>query len=375
MPYSQDSDNNESYVKDSSNNDLIQDNRYAKDKHGQMYYPTDKDGNEFKDVHLGFIKREGVIILPINSQGKPIYDVDSSTGNQIYSQDDGKYIIGYGRDGHQYYAKKANNDEYYPPDNTFAKKLDGCTYYAATANSETVFPKDKDNNEIYMGHVDFDNQHTIPTRYARDKNQNEYYPKTITADSFEADIILNNMYANKTGSNKFYPKDAFNNEFYLPEKSSRNSQISIDDRLLQRYAVTNDKKIILPEVDNKAHVSTKAGFVGIVELKDVLGRLVREKRKLADFLTSKVEVNAPGSDPREYKYQNVQKTIVTVSPPQSTKPVAKVSPTVISKGSCSAIVKPLYRTWCFWVFVIVSLIVKSFAVWWFFLKNKSYFYR
>lgn len=379
MSYTKDADNNEVYEKDSQRNDKVEHGRYAKDKNGQAYYPTDKDGNEFKDAALGFIKREGVIVLPINNLGKPIYDKDNNN-DEVYTMDNGKPILGYGRDGHQYYAKKANLDEFYPPDNTFATKLDGCKYYATDRNAGTVFPKDKDNNEYYIGLVDLDTVHTIPSRYARDKDLNEFYPKTITADGFEADIILNEQYAQKhANSAKFYPKDAFNNEFYLPQKKLDKTDKPIAERLLEKYAVTNDKKVILPELDNKPHIGAGGTLVAGITEQKVLGRLVREQKKLSDFLTSVEDPNAPVVEPREYKYQNDKKTIVTVTP-QNSKPVARVSPIVkTSTGTCSAssaITKPLYKSWYFWVLVIVSLIVKSFAVWWFFLKNKkSYFYR
>lgn len=380
--YEKDTEQNEKYSKNSSGDDIVEHGRYAKNKDNQTFYPSDKDGNEFKDPNLGYIKKNGIIVLPLNGRGKPIYEIVS--GDETYPTDNGKYIIGYGRDGHQYYAQKANHDEIYPPDNTFARKSDGCKYYATKSNGDTVFPIDKDRNEFYMGLVDPDNIHTIPSKYARDKDSNEFYPKTKTVDNLESEIILLYAYAQKSGGHKFYPKDAFNNEFYLPEKQTNKTAIAIANRLLPRYAVTNDLKVILPELDGKFHISATSTYK-VVANTNILGLLVREKNKLSGYLTNVEDTTVtPKPEARDYKYQALKhKRIIEVTVPGSKppKPVAIVSPTYStpnilnmaqSTGSCS--LKPFYKSWYFWVLVIVSLIIKSFAIWWFFLKNqKSYF--
>lgn len=326
-------------------------NRYARDKDQIPFYPRDVDRNEFMDPNLGLIERHGEYIYPKNIvDGKPRYRTDpNNPKRQIYEKIDGREYIGRGLDGHQYYATDENNDEYYPEKNIPAQKANGTLRYARKANGAIIYPKDDNDNEYYLTFVDPCDNFTIYDRYAHEKNGNEIYPQVKLDDDLISDHILHNTYIKRDGL-EWYPRDAYNNEFY---KNIINNDP--EDVILDRYALTNDGKIIVPGHNNTYYISTKRQPK--ITDDDILGSLVRGKKGVSpDFLT-RIEVsNKPNVQPKKYKYlDNLTNIYKTITPPGIKKP---------------SVVVPFYQTWYFWVLIILSSILKSIAVWWLFFRHE-----
>lgn len=348
-----------------TNKVVVLEHGYAKDENGLPYYPKDVDNNEFIDSRHGIIERYGRIVYPVRyADGKPNYEIDPNTANkQTYRQHKGKWIIGMGIDGHQYYATLPNGDEYYPPDKSFARKANGTPFYArkaapsapgAAAIRETIFPKDASNNEFYITLIDFSKPDTVPTKYAQDVDGNEIYPKRKVAGDLESETIINGVYAQKNNNVKYYPKDAHNNEFYLATLKPDGNERTAADIILNDYARTNDGKVILPTINNTFHVPQ--GKTPPVADANVLGRLIREETIVSsDWLTNVEKTPKPQVEPKAYKYRDrVTGVTKTITPPGA------------SSGGMS-----FYKSWYFWIIGIVSLIVKSFGVWWFVFRNRQ----
>lgn len=378
MGYSKDADQNETYDFDASHNVIIHDNRYAVDKNDNEYYPKNPaDGNEIKPPSLDYIVKNTEVILPLNAQGKPIYPTDNNN-NQVYPNIGGMVILGRGIDGHQYYALDKNGNEFFPDNGLVALYDDGVKRYPVDSTANTVFPKDKQDNEYYLTEVNLCDTRTIPTKYAKDIEKNEIYPKTITSDGYLSDCIILDKYAKDKNDENFYPKDAFGNEFYLPEKTAANNRRLVTEMCTKRYAQTNDAKIIIPSIDNIA--TTNNSFTTAANT-DVTGRLIREGNQVSDFLTKKDGDTALKlQNLINYKYRDLRNVIQTTNFPNAVLPksapqkaiVAPISTSVVSPISTS-IVSPFYKTWSFWILVTISLIIKSFAIWWFLFKNKTSF--
>lgn len=361
VEYEKDADQKEIYPKVNNVEQVILD-RYARDKDQIPFYPRDADNNEYMDVKLGLIQRNGVYVYPKTfADGKPRYRDDPNDQRRgrkrkIYEKIDGHFIIGRGLDGNQYYATDENGDEYYPENYKPAQKANGNIYYARKANGDTIFPKNANNDEFYLTLIDPLISDTIPDRYAVESNGNQIYPQRRVDYNLISHFILNNTYI-KCDGEYFYPRDAYNNEFYINPKPATGDIILPADVILDTYALTNDGKVILPGINGTYYIAVTK--LPTVNESDILGKLVRERTGISSDYLTKVEVsNKRNIQPKEYKYLDIKTNIYkTVTPPRL----------------ATKITLPLFKTWYFWVIVVISLIIKTFVIWWFFLsREKSY---
>lgn len=365
--YNKDSDGNEIYSKE-NNMEVIAEKRYALDKDKVPFYPRDAYGNEFMDEELGLIERNGKYEYPRTVDGKPHYRVDPNdqgvVQKQLYEKIKDKWIIGTDDLGNMVYAKDSNGDEYYPEDNTPAKKSNGAIFYARTAaTKEVVFPKNEDGDEFYLTFVDPSEPDTIPDRYARTNNdKDEIYPQRFIKGNIISDHLIGNAYAERDGQ-KYYPKDGYNNEFYITPAPNTGVGTPPTDIVLDSYAVTNDGKIILPSIGGMHYIDPNRKPT--VTQNDIIGKLVREENVApSDYLT-KVEVSVkPKVSPREYKYFDVQNNIFkTVKPPSSSSTTPPQIPPV--QITATHFFK---RWWYVWLLIVSIVILKSFVVWLFFFR-------
>lgn len=358
--YEKDANQNELYPTVNNKEQVVL-GRYARDKDGIPFYPRDEDKNEFMDPYLGLIQRNGEYVYPKTfADGKPRYRDDPNDPNpnkrKIYEKIDGRFIIGRGLDGNEYYATDERYSDYYPEDNTPARKANGKIFYAREKNGRIRFPTDADGNEFYLTLVDPCNSDTIPDRYAK-QNGKEMYPQIMLDDNLISDYVLNNTYIVRDKI-KYYPKDAYNNEFYIdPEgiNDATGKKFLPREIFLDTYAITNDGKVILPGINGKHHIeSTKNPEI---KESDILGKLVRGKTGASSDYLTKVQVsNKPTIEPKKYKYLDFKTNIYkTVTPP----------------GIRAEITIPFFKTWYFWVLITLSLIIKSFTICWLFFKNRA----
>lgn len=345
--------------------EVILGNRYACKSNGTSYYPRDDFGNEYRINGLNLIEKNGKYFYPRTLSGKPRYAVVN--GCQIYDTVAGKPIIGTGLDGKQYYARDNNGNEYYPSDNTPALLADGTPYYASAMDGKHIFPIDKLGNEYYLTFVDLNNPETIPNRYAKSNTNDEIYPLRVTDDDDEEQYLIGNKYAVDRNKKPYYPTDGYKNEYYRIITSvdliEYNSKGTLNEIVLERYALTNDGKIILPTVNNIYYIdpNIKPSIQGT----DVIGRLIRENDQISDFLTSvtdPVYKSTNSTYVKPYKYRTLvsnELMFVIPKPPTSTFNIVGIINTVM----------PFYRRWCFWILIVVLLIVKSFLIWWFYFRD------
>ena len=375
MGYSKDAENNETYVV-VGNTATVEENRYARDKDGKPYYPKDGSNNEFKPPSLqDYITINGEVVLPLNAQGKPIYPKDPNNANlEVYPVINGKKILGKGMDGHQYYAQN-NSDEYYPDDGTIGFYNDGIKRYATGSNSETIFPKDSQNNEYYLMEVNIYDLRTVPSKYAKDKDSNEIYPKRITSDGYLSDCILTDAFARNKSNAYYYPKDAFDNEFYLPEKKANASDRPVAEMCIPtRYAQTNDAKILLPVKNNSVSRNTSNAFPAVANA-EIVGPIIREGNQASDYLTKKDgDTSLKSSKPIDYRYRDQRNLIKKTNFQNAVAPKTQKSAIAIAVcPALSTVSTPFYKTWSFWILITVSLMIKSLAIWCFFFRNKISF--
>lgn len=360
--YSRDVDGNEVYSTE-NNVEVVVQNRYAMDKDNIPFYPRDENQNEFMDPELGLIERNGEYIYPKSADGKPQYRDDPNDQGlikkKLYEKINDKWIIATDFNGDQCYATDANGNEYYPEDNTAAKKANGTIFYARTAKRDVIFPRNSNNDEFYLTFIDPSEPDTNPGRYARKSNNiDEIYPQRLVTDNLVSDYIINNEYARHNGV-KYYPKDGYNNEFYI-NLPSNTGAAPPTDLVLNTYAVTNDGKVILPDIGGVHYIAPN--IQPTVKETDILGKLVREGNVVSrDYLT-KVEVsNKPKVIPKKYKYFDLRFNIFKTIYPAGT---ATASPINITKI-------PIFKTWYFGVIVLSLLIIKSFLIWWLFFRHKN----
>lgn len=344
--------------------ELILGNRYAC-KSGNSYYPRDEFGNEYRINGLNLIERNGKYNYPMTANGKPRYSIVN--GSQVYEIVAGKQIIGTGLDGKQYYAVDRHGDEFYPDDNTPALLADGTPYYASARDGQHIFPIDMFGNEFYLTFVDLNKPQTIPNRYAVSIKNKEIYPLRKTNDENEEQYLIENKYAVDQNGKPYYPKDGYKNEYYRKITSVDLNKFSrvrtLKQILLERYARTNDGKIILPTINNVYYINPN--IKPQIETANVIGRLIREDYEVSDFLTNVLDpsfnpINSTYFGP--YKYRTLisnELTLVIPKPPPTTVGIVGIINTAI----------PFYRRWCFWALVVVVLIVKSSIIWWFYFKN------
>lgn len=337
--YLTDDEGNETYGRDGIGQEVVED-RYARDKNGTPFYPRNLLG-EFMDERLGIIERFGEYVYPITFVGTPAYR--SENGKEVYEKKNGQWLIGRGVNGDEYYAKNEQNVEYYPADNTPARKADGSIFYASQSN-KTIFPKDAHGHEYYLTTIDEYSWHTIPTRYAL-QGTTEIYPKRMMMDGLESDYAINNEYAQRNGV-KYYPKDGYHNEMYIIIYNWR-----LGMSLLSEYAVTNDGKVILPSpYAASGQYYIQKDLNPPVSKEDILGMLIREKLIMSSDYVTKVDGPVkPQVEPVEYKYYAFKTNIITtVSPPRLKQRTTE------------------QRTW--YVVWIIALLVEILLMGWFVYK-------
>lgn len=363
VEYQKDENQNEIYPR-ANNADKVILNRYARDKDQIPFYPKDVNNNEFMDLDLGLIERNGEYVYPkMAANGRPRYRDDPNDQGpiktKIYEKINGQWIIGRGLDGHQYYATKNDGSEYYPENNMPAQRANGTIYYARDFNRnsphDVIFPKNADGDEYYLTFIDLCNlEDTNPGRYAHKKNGDEIYPQRRIDYDLISDYIINNRYI-KCGGKACYPRDAYNNEFYIDPEPISGAQLVPDDLILENYAVTNDGKVILPGINNTFYIYLTMN--PIVTEPDILGKLVRERKGVSSDYLTKVEIsNKPKVEPKKYKYLDFNTNIYK---------------TIIPAGYTS-IKKPFFKTWYFWIVVVVSLILQTFGIWWIFFRQPKF---
>lgn len=362
--YNVDADGNEIYPTD-NNVEVVVEKRYALDKNNIPFYPRDANRNEFINPELGLIERNGEYIYPKTVDGRPNYRDDPSdqgvVKRKVYETINNKTIIGRNWDGDQCYATDKNGDEYYPADNTPAKKANGTIFYARTAANDIIFPINSDGDEYYLTFINPLEPDTNPGRYARQNNNtDEIYPQRLTIDNLLSDYIINNKYAEKN-SEKYYPKDGYNNEFYIKPVNNTGGAVPPTDIVLSNYAVTNDGKVILPGIGGKHYIDPNKKPA--VADTDILGKLVREGKKISSDYLTKVEVsNKPKVPLKKYKYYDFNTNIFKTIYPAGTG---------VTSSQITILKIPFYKTWYFWVFVLSIFILKSFAIWWFFFRHSG----
>lgn len=381
MSYKKNADGDEYYEKDANNDEVVKDRRYAKDRNEQPFYPRDRHGNEFASdaVTPKYISRSGRLVLPFKVNGDPNYEADATTNAEKYPVVDGKAFFGVNMAGHEVYAKTATLDEFYPSDQTPAKRSDGTKYYARTTGTVTVFPKEG-TKEVYIDYIDPNNVYTIPTRYAKDANNHEYYPETITNEGYVSDYVVGEKYAEMHGTNqKVYPRDAHNNEFYLPDKTKAGASRQIGDLIVgptKRYAATNDKKVILPSVSGNPALDPGIADPVVDLATNVKGLLIRDKSSYSGFLTDVNNPSAPAVTLMQYSYMKDKRILENVSPagaepgrkPRSAPAVAPAAP---AKPSAASQPARSYGTWFELVLIAFFLILEGFVLWWFFLRDRT----
>lgn len=343
MSYRTDARGNEVYDKDADGNEVPGLSRYAENRHGESFYPRDKDGNGYIDERHGLIRNsDGAPVLPLTTLGMPRYPKNLN-GDDMYPDHKGRSVFGVGTDGHQYYAQTVVGDEYYPSDGTPATRSDGTFYYAKSRQWTTVFPFDEHGDEMYLGLVNESVRHSIPDRYAQKKDGSEYYPLKRTADGLLSECLLKAGldwdYAKAMPKGWLYPKDAYGNEFYVPDVYSDGIARSLDTRVVHRYAVTNDLKVIVPTVGNTFafHLWKEP----ILTPDDVLGELYREQGRWQGFVTRVTLPLTLSLVRKDYKYRRNGNHIVTVW------------------------ARPFYKQWWFWVLVVLVVVAKLFIIlWW-----------
>lgn len=115
MPYQKDTKDNEEYTVDATSKDeVIQDDRYAKDKDGIPYYPKKVNGDEYLVLVAGLIERDGESVYPLKkSDGKPNYRTEAvgTKTKEVYEKVGNEEKIGRGSDGDQVYAKNENQKQ------------------------------------------------------------------------------------------------------------------------------------------------------------------------------------------------------------------------------------------------------------------------
>lgn len=324
----------EVYETDNAGNQIILNRRYAKDASGNFFYPVNAHGHQYLIDGNIYIEMNGEKILPLDVDGIPQYPTDIHGEAFYLKNQNNKYVIGKGRDGHQYYAKYIGGDEFYPPDGMFGKNIDnsintevfakmkdGTLKYTLSFDSKTIFPRDIQNNEYYLNRVDINNSYTIPTTYAMDKDGNEFYPKTLTTDNLESDAILNDKYAKNNLNKPFYPQDAFNNEFYISTKHLKRPIAGIDLLIQGRYAVTNDLKIIVPNIANQPEFSA-SNIPPTLNNNHIVGQIIRENHSVSDYLTLETYGHLKKRAGKKYRYRLKQNFVIREVDPLPQAPPA-----------------------------------------------------
>lgn len=298
----------EIYPKDKYKNDkpifTQSDVLYTKDKDGNEFYPKLADGTEMLYERFAYTGT-GAIKYPIDKNKRPQYDIDPITDDEKYHIDPktGMLVIGKDGDGNQVYAKKGNGDEFYPAKGIHAETKDGLPVYAISNEGEIIFPTDVEGNEEYLrDNKDFDiiySAKELLPRYAKDKNGNEIYPiQEIISDSGTSmEVIIRKKYA-IWNNRPYYPLDAYGNE-YIIHKKDANGNLNEKESFPLSYPITNDKWVIVPNVNKKPHI-LKNGIPPLTH-KNVIGKLFRDRLGYHDFITNVLSIRNSRSTKRMYK--------------------------------------------------------------------------
>ncbi|GBN13112.1 hypothetical protein AVEN_257692-1 [Araneus ventricosus] len=275
--------------------------QYAKDDDGNEYYPEMADGSE--KMHGRFAYEIGnVLKYPLNKNKLPEYPKDPATEDEVYYIDPKTSLLVIGRDGNgdQVYANRKNGDQYYPGFGIYAVTKEDLPLYAFSGKGEIIFRKTVEGNEYYLVDETDDGiflhgQKLLP-RYAKDINNNEIYPiLTITSDLgtySSTEVTIGGKYA--VWNNKpYYPMDAYDNEYIIHKKDSNKN---LDEKVSfpNSYPITNDKFVIVPNVNNNPYILTNG--VSHLTNKNIIGKLYRDTLQYHDFITDVIALrNSRGS--------------------------------------------------------------------------------
>ncbi|GBO23293.1 hypothetical protein AVEN_179026-1 [Araneus ventricosus] len=298
--------------------------QYAKNESGSDYYPT-KNGK-----NITAFDANDKVIYACDEKSQPFYPRDEheneyAVNNTLIANNEGTKFIHprdvngksqRNTDGDEIYPKDTNSHQYYPGDIAFSK--DNLPLYAYTKDGKIIFETNSIGDETYFANPDdLTDVMTTSTgehlqRYAQTVEGEEIYPKlTVNVSPFcQMEIILNDTHATDSNDKPKYPLDINGNEYTM-------NPIGTDpDKVFPLgYPITNDEKIIVPNVNNEPLL----GIVPGVSLSDIEG-LIRPNwpYNANDYVTS-IKSTRPSRSPRQYPYE--MKMIRSTNPdPQPSVP-------------------------------------------------------
>ncbi|GFR12918.1 uncharacterized protein TNCT_328091 [Trichonephila clavata] len=335
--YAKDAKGNQKYPRDKEGNEKalprldLRSWQYATDKEGNAFYPKNKFGKEV--LYGDYIQRkDGSIQYPLTEDGNPEYEIDYTTRDEYYfiKKDES---INWGEDinGNQRYAKKANGDEYYPPNGELAYDHSGSPQYARTEDGQVIFPLDVEGNECYIKDDSKGGSHVmymddvLLERYAKTKTGEEVYPVEITNQSTRSykEVILNGEYARTHLEEVKYPLDEYGNEYTLELPPAGKVKDSFPEGYYfpLGYPITNDNWVIVPEVDGKEYISDL--LWPKVQANNIIGKLYRDGKNFRDYVTDVKSTRLSRAARQKYKTfpYNVNNPPVTNNPPLLNNPL------------------------------------------------------
>ncbi|GFR03479.1 uncharacterized protein TNCT_191631, partial [Trichonephila clavata] len=261
--YAKDAKGNQKYPRDKEGNEKalprldLRSWQYATDKEGNAFYPKNKFGKEV--LYGDYIQRkDGSIQYPLTEDGNPEYEIDYTTRDEYYfiKKDES---INWGEDinGNQRYAKKANGDEYYPPNGELAYDHSGSPQYARTEDGQST----RSYKEVILN-----------GEYARTNLQEVKYK----LDEYGNEYTLELPPAGKV-------KDSFPEGYYFP----------------LGYPITNDNWVIVPEVDGKEYISDL--LWPKVQSNNIIGKLYRDGKNFRDYVTDVKSTRLSRAARQKYK--------------------------------------------------------------------------
>lgn len=296
--YAKDANQKEIYPKHRSGKDMALQYKnhfpiYAKDKDGKEFYPRlkNRQSDEYVVGEYYIYTTDRRVIYPLSRRGVPLYPIDKETGDEIYFINKyGILTIGVDKWGNERYAKKTNNDEYYPPNMEYAKFKNGQPRYAVTGNGKVIFPVVEGEEEYLMDPktncdvIELEPRKLID-RYAKNKKLDEYYPSCVTDPStgVRRDIIVNRKYAKLHNGTVIYPRDEYGNEFVndIPANGVRD----VNAHFPVGYPITNDNWIIVPGKGDVPYIVNS--LVPLIQQKDITNKIYRSAtNSYPDFKTN-----------------------------------------------------------------------------------------
>ncbi|KAF8784204.1 Capsid-associated protein Vp91 like protein [Argiope bruennichi] len=294
---------------------------YACDQKGQEFYPKDERGNEYSVDNIFIGNEDGTkVIHPRDVNGKSmIYPY------QLY---DGTYPFERDSDGDEIYPVDINGNQYYPGDVAHTK--DNLPLYAYSKDGEIIYETNSNGDEIYLSNPDdltdvilVKNGNQLP-RYAITHDGEEIYPKyTISIRPFrQIEMILNNQYAKDSVGRPKYPLDFNGNEYTLHPISN-----DIDKVFPIGYPITNDEKIIIPNINDEPYFIKETD--SMVTVNNIDG-IIRENWPVGnkDYVTN-IKSTRKSRALRQYPYEikwtrSVEKKSITkANPPVNTSSTSK----------------------------------------------------